>query len=64
MEEELVLVKPSEEYVTELLAYKKDFLENSDSMDGCGPLRRFDEVKFQSEFQFARLNSGTELTHL
>ena len=21
-------------------------------------------VKFQSEFQFARLNSGTELTHL
>lgn len=22
------------------------------------------QVKFQSEFQFARLNSGTELTHL
>ena len=22
------------------------------------------KVKFQSEFQFARLNSGTELTHL
>ena len=33
MEEELVLVKPSEQYVTELLAYKKDFLENSGSMD-------------------------------
>ena len=45
MEEELVLVKPSEQYVTELLAYKKDFLENSDSMDGCGPIRRFDDMK-------------------
>lgn len=45
MEEELVLVKPAEQYVTELLAYKKDFLENSDSMDGCGPLRRFDDMK-------------------
>ena len=41
MNDELMLVEPSEEY----FAYRNDFLENSDSMDGCGPLRRFDDMK-------------------
>lgn len=45
MNDELMLVEPSEEYFAELAAYRNDFLENSDSMDGCGPLRRFDDMK-------------------
>lgn len=45
MNDELMLVEPSGEYFAELAAYRNDFLENSDSMDGCGPLRRFDDMK-------------------
>lgn len=45
MENELMLVRPTEEYLAELSSYKKDFLQNSDSMDGCGPLRRYDDMK-------------------
>ena len=45
MNDELMLVEPSEEYFDELAAYRKDFLENSDSMDGCGPLRSHDDMK-------------------
>ena len=33
MNDELMLVEPSEEYFAELAAYRNDFLENSDSMD-------------------------------
>ena len=44
MNDELMLVEPSEEYFAELAAYRNDFLENSDSMDGCGPLRTFVQV--------------------
>ena len=42
---DLILVRPSMEYEKELLSYKADFLANSDSMDGCGPLRRHDNIK-------------------
>ena len=39
MEQELILVNPSEEYLKELLDYRNEFLANGNSMDGCGPLR-------------------------
>ncbi len=45
MEKDLLLVRPSEEYFSELAAYKKEFIDNGDSMDGCGPLRRYDDMK-------------------
>ena len=35
MNDELMLVEPSEEYFAELAAYRNDFLENSDSMDAA-----------------------------
>lgn len=40
--EELIFVQPSMEYAQELMAYKQEFLDTGDSMDGCGPLRRHD----------------------
>ena len=54
--DELMLVEPSEEYFAELAAYRNDFLENSDSMDGCGPLRRFDDMKayLEDTMQYTR----------
>ncbi|MGN0424973.1 MAG: GNAT family N-acetyltransferase [Acetatifactor sp.] len=45
MEKDLVFVRPSEEYFSELKAYKKEFLDRGDSMDGCGPLRRYDDMQ-------------------
>ena len=45
MENELILVRPAEEFFEELSAYRCEFLENGDSMDGCGPLIRYDDMK-------------------
>lgn len=45
MEQELILVNPSEEYLKELLDYRNEFLANGNSMDGCGPLRKFTDMK-------------------
>lgn len=45
MEQELILVNPSEEYLKELLDYRNEFLANENSMDGCGPLRIFTDMK-------------------
>ena len=42
MDNELMLIKPSKDYLDELKAYREDFLNNGDSMDGCGPLRKYD----------------------
>lgn len=44
MQEKLFLVEPSEQYLPELSSYRTDFLENADTMDGCGPLRRFEDM--------------------
>lgn len=42
-EERLLLVRPTAEYAEEYRAYRREFLDAGDSMDGCGPLRRFDD---------------------
>lgn len=39
-EEELMLIEPLEKYSDEISAYRQEFLDNGDSMDGCGSLRR------------------------
>ncbi|MBR5094709.1 MAG: GNAT family N-acetyltransferase [Oscillospiraceae bacterium] len=41
--EELRLVPPSEELLEEVRAYREDFLAADSSMDGAGPLRRFED---------------------
>ena len=45
LDEKLIFVRPSEEYAEDVWAYKNEFLENNDSMDGCGPLRRAKDMK-------------------
>lgn len=40
--EELILIKPTAKYGVQIMEYRQEFLDAGDSMDGCGPLRRFD----------------------
>ena len=40
-----MLVEPSEEYFAELAAYRNDFLENSDSMDGWRTASPVDDMR-------------------
>ena len=42
--EELILIKPTAEYGAQIMEYRQEFLDAGDSMDGCGPLRRFDSA--------------------
>ncbi len=39
---DLILIKPSEEYASQIAEYRAEFIECGDSMDGCGSLRRLD----------------------
>ena len=42
----MILIKAtaeSTEYLEQIAAYRNEFLSNSDSMDGCGPLRRIED---------------------
>lgn len=41
--EEFVLIRPAEEHAPQLAAYRQEFLDADSSMDGCGPLRRFED---------------------
>lgn len=43
MEEELRLVRPSEACLDEVRAYREEFLTADSSMDGAGPLRRYED---------------------
>ena len=40
---ELLFVRPQKEHADEIAAYRREFLEAGDSMDGTGPLRRFED---------------------
>ena len=40
---DLILTIPTDEYVEEICAYRQEFLDAGDSMDGTGPLRRFSD---------------------
>ena len=37
------LVEPTMEYAAQIRAYRQEFLSFGGSMDGCGPLRRFED---------------------
>ena len=39
------LMEPTRVYAREMEAYRKSFLEYGGSMDGCGSLRRFDDIE-------------------
>lgn len=38
--EELILIRPANEYASQIVEYRQEFLDAGDSMDGTGPLRR------------------------
>ena len=41
--EELILMRPTVEYAGQIMEYRQEFLDAGDSMDGTGPLRRFED---------------------
>ena len=41
----MILVAPSLDYDEQIQAYRREFLEQEGSMDGCGPLRRFEHTQ-------------------
>lgn len=43
--EELILIRPIDEYAKQIAGYRQEFLDAGDSMDGCGPLRRFEDTE-------------------
>ena len=45
MMEDFILLRPTNEYVSQLAEYRQEFLDADNSMDGCGPLRRFEDPK-------------------
>ena len=42
-EESMKLALPSMDYADEYRSYRQEFLDNGDSMDGTGPMRRFED---------------------
>ncbi|MBR5730603.1 MAG: GNAT family N-acetyltransferase [Firmicutes bacterium] len=39
----MILIEPSMEYAEQIRAYRREFIDSGDSMDGTGPLRRCEE---------------------
>ena len=56
--EEFILIRPSSEYASQIAAYRQEFLDAGDSMDGTGPLRRFEHpeeyIKSCAEYEVPR----------
>ena len=44
------LTEPSMEYDEQIQAFRREFLEQGGSMDGCGPLRRYDRTRDWLDF--------------
>lgn len=53
--EEFVLLRPTSEYASQIIEYRQEFLDAGDSMDGTGPLRRFENpeeyIKICAEYE-------------
>ena len=62
--DELILIRPTIEYASQIIEYRQEFLDAGDSMDGCGPLRRLADpeeyIKTCAEYE----DSQTVPTHL
>ena len=43
MTDEFMLIRPTSQYASQLAEYRREFLAADSSMDGCGPLRRFED---------------------
>ncbi len=53
--DELILIRPTVEYSDQISEYRQEFLDAGDSMDGTGPLRRFENpeeyIKICAEYE-------------
>lgn len=47
----LTLLRPSEEYASEVMAYRKEMLQNGDSFDGCAGLETFESYAQWADFE-------------
>ena len=47
--EKMKLLAPSAEYEEEIRAFRQEFLDEGGSMDGCGPLRKTEDIRYWIE---------------
>ena len=57
--EDLMLIKLTPEYLQQIWEYKAEFLENGDSMDGTGPMRRAESPEEYYEIAQSYLSKET-----
>ncbi len=52
---DFILIRPTSEYASQIIEYRQEFLDAGDSMDGTGPLRRFENpeeyIKICAEYE-------------
>ena len=58
------LIEPTIEYDRQIQAYKQEFLAMGNSMDGCGPLRRFETTQDWLDFNTSMKSRETAPAHL
>ena len=62
--EEFLLIRPTGEYAAQLMEYRQEFLDAGDSMDGCGPLRRYENPEEYIQLCRDYENPATVPSHL
>lgn len=45
MNDDLILTEPDEKYAEEVRAYRQEFIDIGDHMDGCGALRKYKGIE-------------------
>ena len=52
---DFILIRPTSEYASQIIEYRQEFLDAGDSMDGTGPLRKFENpeeyIKICAEYE-------------
>ena len=61
---EFLLIRPTSEYAGQLMEYRQEFLDAGDSMDGCGPLRRYESPEEYIQLCRDYENPATVPAHL
>lgn len=56
--DKLKLITPSKEYSKQILSYRKEFLDNNDSMDGTSTLKKFEVI--DEWFEWVKNNGHAE----
>lgn len=55
----IAFIKPSLEYAEQIRDYRQEFLDNGDHMDGCGPLRKYEDPEEYIEVCKQKSNPDT-----